>query len=311
MPKKLSGGSAPASTRALWKGAIAFGLVHIPISLHSATQDNSINFDWIDKQSGDRIGYKRVNKSTGKEVAYSSIAKGIEVEDGKYVILTNEELQAAYPRTLQTIEIEAFVPVDDIPFVYLEKPYYVAPINKGSKVYTLLRETLKDSGKVGIAKVVISNTQHLAVLIPCGPALILNLLRWGDEVRSWNELPLPDEGKQDLKESDFKMAQQLVDEMSTSWAPENFKDSFREQIMQLVVQKTEAGQLTQVNDQKTKEITASGATVLDLTELLRRSLSTGKRTPPVKKPSVKKEKASAVAKTVAKPTVKTRRKKVA
>ncbi|MBP7567277.1 MAG: Ku protein [Burkholderiaceae bacterium] len=280
--KKIAGGIAPTSTRTLWKGAITFGLVHIPVGLHSATQESGLDFDWIDRRSGDRVGYKRINKATGKEIATSDIVKGIEYEDGQYVILTPEELEAAYPKTLQTIEIEAFVKAGEIPFVYLEKPYYVAPINRGSRVYALLRETLKASGRVGLAKVVISSSQHLAVLIPCGPALILNLLRWGDEVRSWEQLSLPDEGREGLKPGELKMAQQLVDEMTTKWDPNKFRDSFREQVMELVEKKAQSGKLMAVTEPEKGEAPPAGATVHDLSEMLRRSLASGKRTPAAK-----------------------------
>lgn len=168
---------APASKRVLWKGAIAFGLVHIPIALHSATQNQSIDFDWLDRRSMEPVGYKRINKITGKEIDRADIVKGVEYEEGEYVVLEAEEIATAYPRTTQTVEIEAFVSLDDIPFVYLERPYYVAPVNKGAKVYALLREVLNESRLAGLAKVVIQTKQHLALLFACGPVLILNLLR--------------------------------------------------------------------------------------------------------------------------------------
>ncbi len=186
-----TGGQAPTSTRALWKGAISFGLVHVPVGLYSATQDSGIDFDWLDKRSMDPVGYKRINKKTGKEITAENIVKGVEYEDGRYVVLTPEEIAQAYPKTTQTIEIEAFLDADEIPFVYLERPYYTAPLPRGEKVYALLREALKASHRVGVGKVVIQTKQHLAVLIPCGRALVLNLLRWGGEIRSFQELNLP------------------------------------------------------------------------------------------------------------------------
>ncbi|MEP6792069.1 MAG: Ku protein, partial [Ramlibacter sp.] len=128
-------GMAKTSTRAMWKGAITFGLVHIPIALYSATAESDLNFDWLDKRSMDPVGYKRINKKTGREIDKENIVKGIEWEDGKYVVLSADEIAAAYPHTTQNIEIESFVDADDVPFVYLERPYYVAPINKGEKVY--------------------------------------------------------------------------------------------------------------------------------------------------------------------------------
>ena len=269
---------ATSSKRALWKGAISFGLVHIPIALHAATADQGLDFDWLDKRSMDPVGYKRVNKTTGKEITKENIVKGIEYEDGRYVVLTPEEITAAYPKTTQTVEIEAFVSIDDIPFVYLERPYYISPINRGAKVYALLREVLRKSGKVGVAKVVIQTKQHLAVLMPCGPALILNLLRWDDEIRSWDDLDLPAEGTKStgLTEKELAMGQQLVDDMTAKWEPEQFTDSFREQILHLVKEKVAAGDTESVTQPEEEDAESTGATIYDLTEMLQRSLNKGK-----------------------------------
>jgi DNA end-binding protein Ku len=264
---------APTSTRTLWKGAISFGLVHIPIGLYSATAESGIDFDWLDRRTMDPVGYKRVNKKTGQEIAKEDIVKGVEWNDGHYVVLSPEEIAQAYPRSTQTIEIEAFVDADEVPFVYLERPYYVAPINKGEKVYALLREALKQSGKVGIAKVVIQTKQHLAVLIPCGPALVLNLLRWGGEIRSWEDLKLPPSGAKEagVKDAELQMARQLIDGMTAHWDADNFRDSFKDGIMKLVEAKAQAGETATVH--KVEDSAPSGgAEVIDLTELLRRSL---------------------------------------
>ena len=271
-------GMAKTSTRTLWKGAITFGLVHIPIALYSATAESDLNFDWLDKRSMDPVGYKRINKKTGKDIDSANIVKGIEYGDGQYVVLTPEEIAAAYPRTTQTIEIESFVDADEVPFVYLERPYYVAPINKGEKVYALLREALKESNKVGIAKVVIQTKQHLAVLIPCGPALVLNLLRWGGEIRSWEDLKLPPVGAKaaGLKDSELKMARQLIDDMAADWNADQFRDSFREEIMNLVQTKAKAGETETVTKVEDDPSPQRGADVIDLTELLKRSLQVGK-----------------------------------
>jgi DNA end-binding protein Ku len=286
-------GMAKTSTRTLWKGAITFGLVHIPIALYSATAESDLNFDWLDKRTMDPVGYKRINKKTGKDIDKDNIVKGIEYGDGEYVVLTPEEIATAYPRTTQTIEIESFVDADEVPFVYLERPYYVAPINKGEKVYALLREALKDSNKVGIAKVVIHTKQHLAVLIPCGPALVLNLLRWGGEIRSWEDLKLPPSGAKaaGLKDSELKMARQLIDDMAADWSADQFRDSFHEQIMKLVETKAKAGQTETVTPVEDDPGTQRGADVIDLTELLKRSLQVGKAAgapAPAKKAAAKK-----------------------
>jgi DNA end-binding protein Ku len=264
------------ASRALWKGAISFGLVHIPVSLHSATADNGVDFDWLDKRSMDPVGYKRINKKTGKEITKENIVRGVEYEDGQYVVLSDDEITAAFPRTTQTIEIESFVANTDIPFVYLERPYYIAPINKGKKVYALLRDTLLKTGRVGIARVVIQTKQHLAVLVPSGPGLILNLLRWGTEIRNWDELDLPPEGAKaaGLSDKELSMARQLVDDMTDTWKPEHFKDSFTDAIMALVKQKVKQGKVETVEQAETSDESSghAGAKIIDLTELLQRSL---------------------------------------
>ena len=264
--------------RVLWKGAISFGLVHIPVALYSATTDHSIDFDWLDKRTMDPVGYKRINKKTGKEITKEQIVKGIAYEDGQYVVLTDAEIAAAYPKTTQTVEIETFVPADSIPFVYLERPYYVAPINRGAKVYALLRETLQRTGRVGVARVVIQTKQHLAVLVPSGPGLVLNLLRWGADIRSWKDLPLPAESAKaaGLSERELKMAGELVEDMSSDWDPDEFKDSFKDEIMRLVDQKVAAGDTESVTQpEPSEEGSSGGAKIIDLTELLQRSLRKG------------------------------------
>jgi DNA end-binding protein Ku len=271
--------SKTPAPRVLWKGAISFGLVHIPVALYAATVDHSIDFDWLDKRSMDPVGYKRVNKKTGREIAREQIVKGIEVEDGQYVVLSDKEIADAYPRTTQTIEIETFVPANSIPFVYLERPYYLAPINRGGKVYALLRETLERTGRIGVARVVIQTKQHLAALVPVGPGLVLNLLRWGADIRPWKDLPLPAENakKAGLAEREIKMATELVEDMSSDWDPEAFKDSFKDEILRLVDRKIEAGKteavakLGPVEEQEGRP----SAKILDLTELLQRSLRKG------------------------------------
>ena len=267
---------AAATSRVLWKGAISFGLVHIPVGLHSATTESGLDFDWLDKRSMDPVGYKRINKKTGVEITNENVVKGIAYEQGQYVVLSDKEIADAYPKTTQTIEIEAFVDAASIPFVYLHRPYYVAPINKGAKVYALLRETLIKTGKVGVARVVIQTKQHLAALIPSGRGMVLNLLRWGDEVRASTDLDLPPEGVKSagLIDSEMKMAEQLVKSMSTAWQPENYKDEFKDAILKLVEQRVKAGKTQSVTPlERLDEIANGGAQIIDLTELLKRSLS--------------------------------------
>ena len=266
--------------RVLWKGAISFGLVHIPVGLYPATSEQGLDFDWLDRRSMDPVGYKRINKKTGKAIDREDIVKGIEYEDGQYVVITPEDIEAAYPKTTQTIEIEAFVPAVDIPFLYLDRPYYVAPINKGAKVYALLREILLKTGKAGIARVVIQTRQHLAALIPSGPLLVLNLLRWGDEIRSADSLTVPARGVKaaGITAAEMKMGEQLVEGMSSGWDPDAYTDSFKAQIMALVAERVKTGDVASVTPVEPSDGAVSSATVYDLTALLKRSLDKGGQT---------------------------------
>lgn len=277
-------------SRTLWKGAISFGLVHIPVGLHSAASEQGVDFDWLDKRSMDPVGYKRINKRTGREIDRENIVKGVEYEDGKYVLVSPEEVEAVFPKTTQTIEIERFIDASELPFIFLERPYYVAPINKSDKVYALLREALLATGKIALAKVVISTKQHLAALVPSGPALVLNLLRWGDEVKTLESLELPAEGSKGVGAAELKMAKQLIAEMSGTWDPDDFQDEFRHQIMKLVEKKAKAGDSHTVVEPE-EETPASGGEVIDLTALLQRSLRGGKAPAgkaPAKKAAAKK-----------------------
>lgn len=298
------------ATRTIWKGAISFGLVHIPVGLHTATTDSGVDFDWLDKRSMDPVGYKRINKRTGKEIDKDNIVKGVEYEDGQYVIISPEEIAEAYPRTTQTIEIQQFVEAGDVSFVYLERPYYVAPINKGQKVYALLRDTLAKTGKIGIAKVVIQTKQHLAALIPSGDVLVLNLMRWGDDVKSLEGLDLPKVGAKGMapSASELKMAKMLVEDMSGKWDPEEFKDEFKAAVMDLVARKVKAGKTETVVEPQ-EEAPEYADNVIDLTELLQRSLKGGKtakqQPAAAKRRTATKTATNAAAKKSAKSTKKT------
>lgn len=265
--------AAPSSTRTLWKGAISFGLVHIPVTLHSAVAESRMKFNLLDKQTMAPVGNRQVNKATGEAMEKEEIVKGFEVEKDQYVVLTPDEIKAALPRSTQTIDIEAFVDIGEVSAVFFHKPYYVSPAGKGGlKPFALLRETLQRTGKAGIARVVISTRQHLAALVPQGHGLVLNLLRWEEEVRDTAGLPWPAE---DVKVStaELKMAEQLVDAMAGPWQPDLFHDEFRDKLMELVERKAREGGLRAVQPLPGEDVEgAPGAEVIDLTELLRRSL---------------------------------------
>lgn len=258
--------------RAIWKGAISFGLVHIPVSLVSATTASGIDFDWLDERSMDPVGYKRINKTTGKEVASEHIVKGIAYEKGRYVIISDDEIKAALPRATQTIDIFAFLDSDQIPLLHIYKPYFLSPDRRGEKVYALLRETLVSTGKVALAHVVVRTKQSLAALMALDDALALIMLRWPSEVRSIDYLDLKDEvRKPDLSRKELDMAKRLVEDMTSEWEPDEYRNTFEDQIMALVDQKVDAGEIQAVEAEEPDEERQS-ADVVDLTELLKRSL---------------------------------------
>ena len=271
--------------RAIWKGAISFGLVHIPVSLVSATSSQGVDFDWLDKRSMDPVGYKRINKTTGKEVTKDNIVKGVAFEKGRYVVLSEDEIRSAHPKSTQTIEIIAFVASDQIPLQNIDTPYFLAPDKRGGKVYALLREALKKTGKVALANVVLHTKQHLAALMPLESALVLVMLRWPAEVRSLDELELgSDVTKPTLAKGELDMAKRLVEDMSADWQPDEYRDSFQDKIRALVAKKAKAGKIEDVETAEGGEERKS-ADVIDLTELLKRSLA-GK--PAAKKAAAKK-----------------------
>lgn len=265
---------APSSTRTLWKGAISFGLVHIPVSLHSATAEHRMKFKLLDKDTMNPVGNRQVNKATGESMQKEEIVKGFEYEKDQYVTVSPEEIKAALPKSTQTIDIEAFVDGSQISTVYYNKPYYVAPAAKGQKPYKLLLETMKRTGRVGIARVVISTRQHLAALIPAGDGLVLELLRWHDEVRDTAGLSMPDKDTA-VTDREIRMAQQLVGELEDDFHPEAFHDEFRDKLQQLVDAKVKAGQGEHIVKPLEGEEITGGADIVDLTELLRRSLRKG------------------------------------
>ena len=258
--------------RAIWKGAISFGLVHIPVALQSATSAEGINFDWLDNRSMEPVGYKRVNKVTGKEVSKEHIVKGVQYEKGRYVILSEEEIRTAHPASTQTIDIFSFVDSEQIPLSNIDTPYYLAPDKRGEKVYALLRETLVDTNKVALAYVILHTRQHLAALMPIESALVLVLLRWPSEVRDLGTIELSEATTNArLSKSEKDMAKRLVSDMTGEWQPEKYRDNFQEKIMQLVEKKASDGEIENVEADSDQEKRKS-ADIIDLTELLKRSL---------------------------------------
>jgi DNA end-binding protein Ku len=292
--------------RAIWKGAISFGLVHIPVALTSATASQGVDFDWLDKRSMDPVGYKRINKVTGKEIDKENIVKGVEYEKGRYVVLSEEEIREAHPASTQTIDIFSFVDSAQIPLQNIDTPYYLSPDKRGEKVYALLRETLASTQKVALALVVLHTRQHLAAVMPIDDAMVLVMLRWPSEVRGLDSLELPaGVSNAKLAKGELDMAKRLVKDMSGDWAPDEYQDSFTDKIMQLVEQKAQQGKNAAVEKVPGEEGRRS-ADVIDLTELLKRSLG-GKPATAAKKTKAPAAKAAPAktAKPAAKKTTKT------
>jgi len=195
--------------RAIWKGSITFGLVNIPVGLYSAETRDEIHFKMLDKKTMSPIHYKRVSEDSGKEVDWNDIVRGYEFSPGKYVVMSDEDLKRAAPEATQTIDIVDFVDLDEISPLYFDKPYYLGPDKKGTKAYALLREVLRRTNKVGIAKVVIRTRQYLSAVVARGDVLTLELLRYAHELRDPGELDVPS-GKQGVSDRELEMAERLV-----------------------------------------------------------------------------------------------------
>ena len=268
--------------RGLWKGAISFGLVNVPVELHSAKRRSAeLDMTMLDKRDLAPVGYKRVNKSTGKEVPWGEVVKGYEYQDDQYVVMSDEDFRRANPEAAKTVDIQAFVELADIAPQYFETPYYLVPGKRGEKAYALLRETLKKAGKAGIASVVIRTKQYLAALIAQDELLVLNTLRYHDELKKPADLDIPS-AKVTSKEMD--MAMRLVEDMADAWKPEKYKDTFRDDLMKRIEEKVKAGQTEEITAAE-KERKGEKGEVIDLMSALKKSLEKkpAKRATPHKK----------------------------
>jgi DNA end-binding protein Ku len=285
------------AARALWKGAISFGLVHIPVEMYSAVQEHELDLTMLDRRDFSPVGYKRYNKSTGKEVTWDDIVKGYEYEDNEYVVLSDEDLKRANVEATQTIDIQAFVDAADVPLTYYEQPYYLAPSRGGAKVYALLRETLRKAGKIGIATVVIRTKQHLCALVCVEDKIVLNTLRYASEIRDATELKLPPATMKaaGISDKELQMALSLVEGMSEEWKPEQYHDTYKDDVLALVKKKIKAGQTKTITAAEPEAKAPKSSNVVDLVALLQDSL--GKR--PAKASTNAKPKRAAVKKPAA------------
>jgi DNA end-binding protein Ku len=296
--------------RSIWKGAIAFGLVNIPVSLTSAESKPEVQFHMVDRKNHARIRYERVNAETGEEVPWDRLVKGYEHEEGEFILLSDDELDAVQPKLTKTIEISEFVTLDDIDPILFEKPYYLEPDKRGRKAYALLREALRKSGKAGISRVVIRTKEYLSAMMVKEDALVLMLLRFPEEIVSAAKLELPSSKSKEWQpvKKEMDLALRLIDEMSGKWKPEEYHDEYRDALMDFIEKKISGGETVSDVKQPQADDEGAGGKVLDLAEYLegsfKKSGSPAKTKAAGDKPAAKR---SATAKSTKKATKTTRK----
>jgi DNA end-binding protein Ku len=221
--------------RAIWSGAISFGLVNVPVKLYTATSPKTVRFNQLSSKTGARIRQKRVDPTTDEEVPYEDIVKGYEITPDRFVTITNEELEALDPKATRTVDIEEFVDLAEIDPIYYDHNYYLAPTAGGAKAYRLLLDAMREAGKVGIGKVVLRSKQQLCALRPTGDVLALTTMLWGDEVLSPDRLDEIGEIEEaQATDRELKMAEQLIDSLAAEFEPAKFHDEYREQVLALI-----------------------------------------------------------------------------
>lgn len=254
--------------RSVWKGAISFGLVTIGVELYNAEAPERIDLDLLDRRDMSRIGYLKINKRTGKPVDAADIVRGYEVDSGRYVTLTDDDLREANPKATRTVEVLGFLPEHAIPALYYDKPYIAAPSKGSDKAYTLFRATLESTKQVALAQVVLRTRQYLAVVYPYQHVLITQLLRYNEEVRTPASLDL-DTPKGTARPAEQAMARKLVQGMAIDWDPTEYRDTYRDDLLKLIKQRAKGAK--PVHEAETES--APDTKVIDLMEALRRSVS--------------------------------------
>jgi len=255
---------------AIWSGAINFGLVTIPVKLQTAIRTNDLRFNFLHKSDEGRIQNVRRCSLDGEEVAYSDIVRGYEYEKGQYVILSDEDFQRVNPEATQSVEIVQFVELAEINPMYFDKPYYLEPEKRGRHAYALLREALRESGKVGIAKVVIRSREHLAALKPNGDALVLELMHFADEIVDQSSLDFPAQEKP--HENEMKVARMLIDTMAEPFDAEKFRDTYREEILAMIEARAAGKEAPAAAERP-----ARSDNVVNLMDVLQKSLEQSKK----------------------------------
>jgi DNA end-binding protein Ku len=224
--------------RAIWSGAISFGLVNIPVKLYSAVSRKTVRFHQLDGSDKQRIQQRRVNPRTGEQVPYDNLVKGYEVGPDRYVVITPDELDAVAPEKTRTIEIEDFVELSEIDPIFYDHPYYLAPDKSATKAYRLLLDAMRESGKVAIARVVLRSKEHLVAIRPRDDVLTMETMLFADEVIPPDHLEeMPADGKAKTTERELEMAQQLIDSLSSDFEPAKYRDEYRERVLELIERK--------------------------------------------------------------------------
>jgi DNA end-binding protein Ku len=259
--------------RTLWRGAISFGLIYVPVEVLSASKDGSLALHFLDSRDFSPVGYQRINKSTGKEVDWAHIVKGYEYQKGHYVALSDADFKHANVKASETIEIANFTDLEQIPPMYYETPYYLRPQKGGQKVYSLLRQALQSTGKVAVGTFVMRGRQHLSVIVPNGAALMLNTLRFASEVLAPAQVKNAVDAGKDKKATpaEMAMARKLVEQMSGPFKPESFKDTYRADLMRRIQEKIRTKQIHALAEEA-PPAQRPKAQVIDLMEALRGSL---------------------------------------
>jgi DNA end-binding protein Ku len=253
--------------RSIWSGAISFGLIYIPVKMYDATKSHSIDFDLLRRSDRCRIHYARVCRETNEEVPMKDIVRGYQYRKGDYVIIDDEDFKRANVHKTRAIDMVAFADASEIDHRLLEKPYYLEPVKEAKKAYTLLREALLSSGRVGIARYVMKTREHMALIKANESVLVLNQMRFADELRGWNELDLPAKGARSVPERELDMAKKLIDQLTEEWHPEQYRDTYYDDLKKIIQEKVEG----KVPEPVTEEEVPT-ATVTDLFERLSQSL---------------------------------------
>jgi DNA end-binding protein Ku len=281
--------------RAMWKGAISFGLVTIPVAVFPATEEKSLKFNQLHDEDSGRIRYKRVCEIDGQEVTFEHIVKGFEYEKGHYVVLTDEDLEKVPLESSRSIDIQQFVELEEIDPILYKKSYYLVPDETGAKAYALLRTALSEESKVGIAKVSFRDKEHLAALRFDGDVFVLETMYWPDEIRAAEFETVQPDAK--VRPQEVEMAKALIDNLTEPWNPAAYKDEYREALLE-VVEKKIAGEEIEVVPE------AAPARVVDLMDALKASVEAAKKKTPAARPTAK----SGAKKTAAKKTTAPRKK---